>query len=59
MITTVTFAGCCRMLRPGGTATATCIAKLCVSGCCAATATYSMIAKKMAASLIGQFRTNS
>src|SRR5919197_4203988 len=33
--------------------------KLCVSGCCAATATYSMIAKNTAASLMGQLRVNS
>src|SRR6266704_5831337 len=59
LITTSTPAGCALMLRPGGTATARRIAKLCVSGCCAATATYSMMAKKMAASLMGQLRTNS
>src|SRR5205823_833402 len=33
--------------------------KLCASGCCAATATYNMAAKKPAASLIGQLRTSS
>src|SRR2546425_9327702 len=36
-----------------------CITKLCDKGCCAATATYSMIAKNRAASLIGQLRTIS
>src|SRR5438105_470974 len=56
---TVTPAGCCRTERPGGTVTASRRAKRCDSGCCAATATYSMMAKKIAASLIPQFRVNS
>src|SRR5947209_10552161 len=49
---TVTPAGCCRTARPGGTVTASRRAKRCDSGCCAATATYSMTAKNIAASLI-------
>src|SRR5256884_7516771 len=56
---TVTPTGCCRTARPGGTVTASRRAKRCDSGCCAATATYSMTAKNIAASLIGQLRTNS
>src|SRR3989454_5508039 len=59
VITTRTPAGCCRTARPGGIVIASRRAKLCVRGCCAATATYSMIAKNMAANLIGQLRTNS
>src|SRR5437762_9544758 len=58
-ITTVTPAGCCRTVRPGGMAIARRMAKLCDKGCCAATATYSMTAKNRAASLIGQLRMNS
>src|SRR5256885_15808329 len=58
-ITTVTPAGCCRTVRPGGMAIASRMTKVCDKGCCAATATYSMIAKNRAASLIGQLRTNS
>src|SRR5713101_4398218 len=58
-ITTFTPAGCCRTVRPGGMPIASRRAKLCVRVCCAATATYSMIAKNRAASLIGQLRTNS
>src|SRR6266576_2575397 len=56
---TVTPAGCCRTERPGGTVTMSRRAKRCDSGCCAATATYSITAKKIAASLIAQFRANS
>src|SRR5213080_5114740 len=56
---TVTPTGCCRTERPGGTVTTSRRAKRCDSGCCAATATYSMTAKKIAASLIPQFRVNS
>src|SRR5438477_7283776 len=56
---TVTPAGCCRTKRPGGTVTMSRRAKRCDSGCCAATATYSITAKKIAASLIAQFRANS
>src|SRR5437899_9953889 len=56
---TVTRTGCCRTERPGGTVTASRRAKRCDRGCCAATATYSMTAKKIAASLIPQFRVNS
>src|SRR2546430_12187134 len=56
---TVTPGGCWRPVRPGGMPRARRMAKLCASGCCAATATYSMTAKKPAASLIGQFRTSS
>src|SRR2546428_547955 len=56
---TVTPGGCCRTARPGGTVTASRRAKRCDSGCWAATATYSMTAKNIAASLIGQLRTNS
>src|SRR2546425_10148139 len=52
-------AGCCRTVRPGGMAIASRMPKVCDKGCCAATATYSMIAKNRAASLIGQLRTNS
>src|SRR2546422_5131665 len=59
VITTVTPAVCCRTVRPGGMPTASRMAKLCDRGCCAATATYSMMAKNTAASLIGQLRTNS
>src|SRR5437588_201899 len=59
VMTTVTPAGCWRTVRPGGTTTASRMAKLCASGCCAATATYNMAAKKPAASLIGQLRTSS
>src|SRR3979490_3183196 len=59
VITTVTPAGCCRTVRPGGMPMASRMAKLCDRGCCAATATYSMMAKNTAASLIGQLRTNS
>src|SRR2546425_3125535 len=58
-ITTFTPAGCCRTVRPGGMPIASRRAKLCVRVCCAATATYSMIEKNRAASLIGQLRTNS
>src|SRR5436309_1016603 len=58
-ITTVTPAGCCRTVRPGGMAIASRMTNVCDKGCCAATATYSMIAKNRAASLIGQLRTNS
>src|SRR4029077_14003827 len=58
-MTTVTPQGCCRTVRPGGMVIASRRAKLCVRGCCAATATYSMLAKNGAASLIGQLRTNS
>src|SRR5438552_313108 len=57
--TTVTPAGCCRTVRPGGTPTESRMAKLCDSGCSAATATYSITAKNPAASLIGQLRTRS
>src|SRR5256885_9524640 len=57
-MTTVTPVGCWRTVRPGGVAMTSRMAKLCDSGCCAATATYSMIAKNSAASLIGQLRTN-
>src|SRR5256712_6005446 len=56
---TVTPAGCCRTARPGGTVTASRRAKRCDSGCWAATATYNMTAKNIAASLIGQLRSNS
>src|SRR5207249_1411118 len=56
---TVTPVGCSRTERPGGTVTASRRAKRWDSGCCAATATYSMIAKKIAASLIGQLRAKS
>src|SRR5437588_488191 len=56
---TVTPTGCCRTERPGGTVTMSRRAKRCDSGCCAATATYSITAKKIAASLIAQFRANS
>src|SRR5256714_1696369 len=59
VMTTVTPPGCWRTVRPGGMPTARRMAKVCASGCCAATATYSMAAKKPAASLIGQFRTSS
>src|SRR5437773_10699894 len=58
-ITTVTPAGCCRTVRPGGMAIASRMTNVCDKGCCAATATYSMIAKNRAASLIGQLPTNS
>src|SRR5207249_9177708 len=58
VITTVTPAVCCRTVRPGGMPIASRMAKLCDRGCCAATATYSMMAKNRAASLIGQLRTN-
>src|SRR3989442_5894153 len=58
-MTTVTAAGCWRTVRPGGMPMASCITKLCDRVCCAATATYSMIAKNSAASLIGQLRTIS
>src|SRR5881409_4224851 len=58
-ITTVTPPVCCRTVRPGGMQIASRMAKLCDRGCCAATATYSMMAKNMAASLIGQLRTKS
>src|SRR5256886_7945399 len=56
---TVTPTGCCRTERPGGTVTMSRRAKRCDSGCCAATATYSITAKKIAASLIAQFRASS
>src|SRR5947208_5679896 len=56
---TVTPTGCCRTERPGGTVTMSRRAKRCDSGCCAATATYSITAKKIAASLTAQFRANS
>src|SRR5438046_9541513 len=56
---TVTPTGCSRTERPGGTVTASRRAKRCDSGCCAATATYSMTAKKMAASFAGHMRANS
>src|SRR5947199_8181826 len=55
----VTPTGCCRTERPGGTVTASRRAKRCDRGCCAATATYSMTAKKITASLIPQCRVNS
>src|SRR5256886_15725621 len=56
---TVTPTGCCRTERPGGTVTMSRRAKRCGSRCCAGTATYSITAKKIAASLIAQFRANS
>src|SRR2546428_684259 len=56
---TVTPTGCCRTERPGGTVTMSRRAKRCDNGCCAATATYSITGKKIAASLIAQFRANS
>src|SRR2546427_535771 len=56
---TVTPTGCSRTERPGGTVTASRRAKRWDMGCCAATATYSMTAKKIAASLIGQLRAKS
>src|SRR5437660_10194446 len=56
---TVTPTGCCRTERPGGTVTASRRAKRCDRGCWAATAAYSRRAKKIAASLIPQFRANS
>src|SRR5438046_9051146 len=56
---TVTPTGGCRTERPGGTVTMGRRAKRCDGGCCAATATYSITAKKIAASLIAQFRANS
>src|SRR5881397_3092231 len=59
LIRTVTPSGCCRTVRPGGIATASRTAKLWERGCCAATATYSITAKNIAASLMGQLRTNS
>src|SRR2546427_204866 len=58
-IPTITPEGCCRTVRRGGMPIASRRAKLCVRVCCAATATYSMIEKNRAASLIGQLRTNS
>src|SRR5213080_819118 len=58
-ITTVTPAVCWRTVRPGGMPMASRMAKLCDRGCCAATATYNMMAKNTAASLIGQLRTIS
>ena len=39
VITTVTPAGCCRTVRPGGMTTARRMANVCDKGCCAATAT--------------------
>src|SRR5437867_11573988 len=48
--------GACRSARPGGGATDSRRAKVSVSGCCAATATYSITAKNSAASLSSQFR---
>src|SRR3989454_1301023 len=48
--------GACRSARPGGGAMDSRRAKLSVSGCCAATATYSITAKNSAASLSSQFR---
>src|SRR5947208_1984056 len=58
-ITTVTPAVCWRTVRPGGMPIASRMAKICDRGCCAATATYNMMAKNTAASLIGQLRTIS
>src|SRR5256886_1188653 len=59
VMTTVTPVGCWRTVHPGGITTAKRLAKLCDRGCCAATATYSIAAKKPAASLMGQFGTSS
>src|SRR5204862_2891109 len=58
-ITTATPSVCCLTVRPGGMPIASRMAKICDRGCCAATATYNMMAKNTAASLIGQLRTIS
>src|SRR5438093_10486255 len=53
---TAMLGGAWRSARPGGGATDSRRAKVSVSGCCAATATYSITAKNTAASLSSQFR---
>src|SRR4051812_16994650 len=59
LINTTTAPGCSFGGRPGGASTATFSVVASVSVCWAATAAYSMSAKKRAASLIGQFRAMS
>src|SRR5438034_3726274 len=59
LISTATAPGCCLIGRPGGPRTSSRSMSVWVTGCCAATATYSITAKNRAASLIGQLRRNS
>src|SRR5260370_41360549 len=54
--TTETVGGCWSNARPGGTSTVTLRSNDWLIGCCAATATYSISARKTAASLVGQLR---
>src|SRR5947207_2197475 len=56
---TETLGGASSRARPGGARTASFRVNVCVTGCCAATATYSISASATAASLIGQLRVIS
>src|SRR2546423_146629 len=56
---TETLGGASSKARPGGASTASFRVNVCVTGCCAATATYSISASATAASLIGQLRVIS